>query len=88
MNIFKQIGQFQVTREVFENADNIDLLLNVFSQFIILRCEYDSLSNLFTYTAFNKEFDIVESGDTIPMYDISVDSITEEFEIIKRVIDK
>jgi hypothetical protein len=74
-DIFRRIGQFQITKELLANENQFDSMFALFGNFIILRCDYDVITNVFTYTAFNPNFDVVNEGEKIPMYDIIIDEL-------------
>jgi len=67
----RRIGIFTV--DIFAIEDNDDAVLRTFmSNFIITRAEYRYDLQAFEYIAYSALFDVIDQGDIIPVYNITL----------------
>lgn len=66
---FKRRGTFRISSNFIEETP-LDILSQLFSKFVITRCEHLYSSQEFVYDAFCEEFDEIEPNLSLREYEI------------------
>jgi len=66
--------------------DNWPALIPFMGNMIVVKCEYDYLSDSFEYAALSPLFRSVDEGEEVPMYNVVLDNVMGE--IVYRVTGK
>jgi len=75
-DIIKRIGTFKINRNyIYENAEEVLRFLN---DILVVKTDYDFQTNSIIYVGYSKHFDISDEGLMPLIYDIEINSITNE----------
>jgi len=67
--IMKNKNRLGIVKISQELVHDFDLMSLVFSRFVPLSVSYDFITGIFTYKGYSPEFEEIEEGCSIPLYD-------------------
>lgn len=68
----RRLGKFQIASHNIE--DHPEMVRQIMSQVIVVRCEQMYDTDSFSYTAISEHFDEVELGQMTPEYQVMINS--------------
>ncbi len=74
-------GRIEITLDIINNEP--ELIAQVLSGAVIFRAECMHMFNKIVYDCIHPEFDVLEVGQVVPDYDISIDTNDETGELEK-----
>lgn len=78
-----RIGKFKIDLDACARWDgNDEMIFKIMGRCVIIKTEFDYTSPVIEYTAYSKDFDIVEPGMMAPSYMWQYNSETEELKAI------